>query len=93
MSSKRKETRMKKGKVEVLQKTMYIRKKTEKQKIRMMKFLALTLYLLARRTLNLISPLAIIACFGKVNFQGFNLVIWNFESSAFLNASYELLGK
>ena len=44
-----------------------------------MKFLALTLYLLARITLTLISSTAIIGYFQKLNFQGFNLVIWNFE--------------
>ena len=41
----------------------------------MMKFLALTLYLVVRITLTLISSPAIIGCFRKVNFQGFNLVI------------------
>ena len=41
----------------------------------MMKFLALTLYLLARITLALTSSSVIIVCFQKVNFQGFNLVI------------------
>ena len=49
----------------------------------MMKFLALNLYLLARITLILISSPAIIGSFGKLNFQGFNLIICNFESSAF----------
>ena len=38
-----------------------------------MKLLPLTLYLLARITLTLISS-AIIGYFQKVNFQGFNLV-------------------
>ena len=53
----------------------------------MMKFLALTLYLLARTTLTLISSSAIIVSFQKVSFQGFNLVIENFElPSAFLYA-------
>ena len=52
-----------------------------------MKFLALTLYLLARITLTLISSTAIIGYFQKLNFQGFNLVIWNFElPSEFLYA-------
>ena len=56
-----------------------------------MKFLALTSYLLARITLTLISSFAITGCFQKVNFQGFNLVILNFElPSAFLYALYEL---
>ena len=59
----------------------------------MMKFLALTLYLLARITLTLISSPAIIGCFREVNFQGFNLIIRNFESSAFLSASCELFEK
>ena len=49
-----------------------------------MKFLALTLYLVVRITLTLISSPAIIGCFPKVNFQGIDLVIWNFESSAFM---------
>ena len=35
----------------------------------MTKFLALTLYLLARRTLTLISSSAIIGCFQKVNYE------------------------
>ena len=57
----------------------------------MMKFLALILYLLARITLTLISSSYIIDCFEKVNFQGFNLVIWIFElPSAFLYVSCEL---
>ena len=41
----------------------------------MMKFLALTVYLVARITLTLISSPAIFGCFQKVNFQGINLVI------------------
>ena len=42
----------------------------------MMKFLALTLYLLARTTLTLISSSAIIGCFQNVNCEkGINLVI------------------
>ena len=60
----------------------------------MMKFLALTLYLLARITLTLISSSAIIGCFQKLNFQGFNLVILNFELSfAFLCSSFESFKK
>ena len=74
-SSKKKETRIKKIIVEVLQKTSYRRKRTGKLKIGIMKLLALTLYLLARITLTLISSSAIIGCFQKLNFQGFNLVI------------------
>ena len=58
----------------------------------MMKFLALTLYFLARITLTLITSFAITGCFQKVSFQGFNLVILNFElPSAFLYALCELL--
>ena len=83
--------RMKKEKFEVLQQTTYSRKEVEKEKIRMTKFLALTL--VARITLTLISSPAIIGCFRKVNFQGFNLVIQNFESSAFLSVSCELFQK
>ena len=74
-SSKKKETRIKKRIIEVLQKTSYRRKRTGKLKIGIMKFLALTLYLLPRITLTLISSCAIIHCFKKVIFQGFNLVI------------------
>ena len=50
--------RTKKEKVEVLQQTIYSRKKTGKKKIGMMKILALTLYLLA--TLTIISSTAIL---------------------------------
>ena len=57
------------------QQTIYSKKDTGKKKIGKMKFLALTLYLVARITLTLISSPAIIGCFRKVNFQGFNLVI------------------
>ena len=38
----------------------------------MKKFLALTLYLVARKTLSLTASPALIGCFRKVNFQGFN---------------------
>ena len=93
-SSKRKDMRIKKENVEVLQQTLYSRKETGKQKIGMMKSLTLTLtlHLLARVTLTLISSPAIIGC-QKVNFQGFNLVKWNFQSSAFLSVSCELFKK
>ena len=74
-SSKKKQTRIKKEIVDMLQQASYRRRRTGKLKIGMMKFLALTLYLLARITLTLISSSAIIDCFIKVNFQGFNLVI------------------
>ena len=74
-SSKQKETRIKKEIVEVLQQASYRRKRTGKLKIRMRKLLVLTLYLLARITLTLISSSTIIGCFKKVSFQGFNLVI------------------
>ena len=60
----------------------------------MMKFLALTSYLLARITLTLMSSYDIISCFQNVNFQAFNLVILNFElPSAFLYTLCELLEK
>ena len=74
-SSKKKETRIKKEIVEVLEQARYRRKRTGEVKIGMMKFFALTVYLLARITLTLIPSSAIIGCFKKVNFQGFNLVI------------------
>ena len=74
-SSKKKETKIKKEIVEVLQQASYRRKRTGKLKIGMMKFLGLTLYLLARVTLTLISCSAIIVCSKKVNFKGFSLVI------------------
>ena len=77
-SSKKKETRIKKEIVEVLQEPsyrLYRKKRTGNLKIGMMKFLALTLYFLARVTLTVISSSDIILCFQKVNFQGFNLVI------------------
>ena len=58
---------------------LYRKIRTGDWKIKMMKFLASNLYSLARVTLTLILSSAIILCFQKVNFQGFNLVIWNFE--------------
>ena len=55
----------------------------------MMKVSALTSDMVARIKLTLISSFAITGCSEKVNFQGFNLVILNFElPSAFLYASY-----
>ena len=60
----------------------------------MMKFLALTWYLLAQITLILFSSFAITGCFQKVNFQGFYLSILSFELlSAFFYAICELLEK
>ena len=59
-SSKRKEMSQK---VEVLEQTIYSRKKTGKLKIRMM-----TLYLVARITFTLVPSPAIIGFFRKVNF-------------------------
>ena len=60
----------------------------------MMKFLALTSYLLTRITLTLISSFALTGSFQKFNFQGFRLVILNFElPSAFVNALRELFKK
>ena len=63
---------------EVLQQPSYHKKRTGNWKMEMMKFFALTLYLLARITLTLISSSAITGCFQKLDFQEFNLVIWNF---------------
>ena len=72
-SSKKKETKIKKEIVEVLQLASYRKKRTGNEKIGMMKFLALTF--LARITLTLILISAIIGCFQKVNFRVFTLVI------------------
>ena len=59
-----------------------------------MKFLALTSYLLERIALTSMSSFTISGCFQKVSFQGFNLVILNFElPSAFLYALCELFEK
>ena len=59
-----------------------------------MKFLALTSHLLAKITLTLISSFATTGCFQKLNFDGFNLVILNFELPfAFLYALCELVEK
>ena len=74
-SSKREEMRIKKEKVDVLQQTIYSGKKIGTSKIEMMKFLALILYSCARIISTLISSSAIIGCFRKVNFQGFNLAV------------------
>ena len=74
-SLKKKETIIKKEIVEVLQQSSYRKKRRGSKKIEMMKFLALTLYFLARITLTWISSPAIIDCFQKVNFQGLNLLI------------------
>ena len=74
-SSKKKEMRMNKEIVEVLQQPSYHKKRTGNEKVGMMKFLALTLYLLVRITLTLISSSAIIGCFEKLSFQAFRLVI------------------
>ena len=65
----------------------YRKKRTGNQKIGVMKFLALTLYLLATITLTLISSSAITRSFQNVCCQRFSLVIWNFEfPSPFLYA-------
>ena len=72
-SLKRKDTRIKKEKVEVLQRTIYSREETGKLKTGMTKFLTLTLYLVVRIALTLISHPAIVGYFRKVIFQGFNL--------------------
>ena len=54
---------------------IYSREETGRSKIGMIKFLALTLYLVVRITLTLISSPVIVGCFRKVDFQEFNLVI------------------
>ena len=61
--------------MDALQQASYPRKSTGRQKIGVMKFLGLTLYLLAGVTLNLISASAIINRFKKYDFREFNLVI------------------
>ena len=76
-SSKKKKSKIIKEIVEELKK-LDRRKKTGNLKIGMMKFLTLAVYLLTRITLVLISSSAIIDCFEKVNFQGFNLVLQKF---------------
>ena len=63
-SSKKKEMEAEKKEiVEVLQQVTGRRNKAGELKIGMMKFLTLTLYILARITLTLISAWAIISCF------------------------------
>ena len=59
------------------------------------KILVLTLYLLARFTLALISASAILGSFQKINFQkGVTSVIWNIEfPSAFFHESFESFKK
>ena len=59
----KKKTGMEKEMVEVLQQASDHRKKAGKKTIGMMKFLALTLYLLATLTLTLISAFAFIDSF------------------------------
>ena len=73
-SSKKKQMRIKKEIIEMFQKLSYRKKRRRNCKIRMMKFLALTLYLLARIILTLISSSATTGFFQKLNFQEFNLV-------------------
>ena len=56
-----------------------------------MKFWDLTLYLLARITLTLVSSPGIIISFRKVGFQGFiwvTGVIWKFEPSLCANIAF-----
>ena len=86
---KKSSMRTKREKVELSQQTIYSRMETGKKKIGKMKFLALTLYLVARITLTLISSPAIIGCFWK----DFNLVICSFESSAFSSESCQSFEK
>ena len=65
-STKRKEMRIKKDIVEVLQQTIDSRKETGN---------SLTLHLLAKITLTLISSSVIIGCFRKANVQVISLVL------------------
>ena len=67
-SLRKKEKRIKKEIVEVLQQLSYRKKRRGNQKIGIMKFLALTLHLFARITLTLILSFVIIACFQKLHF-------------------------
>ena len=60
----------------------------------MMKFLALTSYLLARITLTLMSSFAMLVVFKKSIFRNLTYVLVNFElPSAFLYALCELLAE
>ena len=60
---KKKETRIEKESVEVLQQASDCRKKTGKKNFGMMQFLPLTWYLLVRLTLTLTLAFAFIDCF------------------------------
>ena len=85
-SSKKKETRIKKEIVKIV----------TTERVWDDEFLTLALDLMARITPPLISSLGITNCFQKVvfNFQGFNLVILNFEVPfAFLSGLCELFAK
>ena len=89
-SSKTKETEIKQI-TEVLQQAADGIKKMQKQKIGMIKFLALTFYLLDRLIQNLILVAIICWLLLKSQFEKeINLVLWNFESlSEFLIDLYE----
>ena len=79
-SSKTKETEIKQI-TEVLQQAADGIKKMQKQKIGMIKFLALTFYLLDRLIQNLILVAIICWLLLKSQFEKeINLVLWNFES-------------
>ena len=76
----------KKGNSQAVTTTLLPWKEDRKSKDWMMIFLALTLYLLARITLTLISSSANVGSFQKFNFQRFNFVIGNLElRSAFFH--------
>ena len=62
-SEKERNENKKRNLVEVLQQPSYCKKRTENEKIEMMKFVALTLHLLTRITLQLTLSSAIIGCF------------------------------
>ena len=89
-SSKTKETEIKQI-TEVLQQAADGIKKMQKQKIGMIKFLALTFYLLDRLIQNLILVAIICWLLLKSQFQKeINLVLWNFDSlPGFLYDWYE----
>ena len=87
-SLKKNETRIRR------KQSRYYNKLVPVERVRDDENLALTLHFLERIVLILISSFAIDGCFQKVNFQGFNLGILNFElPSAFLYALCDLFEK
>ena len=93
-SWRRKDMRIKRKNLRCCNKIYTVERRQESKRSRWWNsWLWLCTYLLARIALTLILSPATIGCFRKVNFQGFSLVIWNFESSAFLSVSFELFEK